>query len=80
MATDVSGYSYFLERRASDKVWVATVTEFPGLTAESRGRTRALNDLQNLVRETVLARFAAGERFPAPPNKRQTLLRAFGLE
>ena len=80
MATDVSGYSYFLERRASDKVWIATVTEFPGLVAESRGRTRALNELQNRVRETVLSLHAAGERFPAPPNLPQTLLRSFGLE
>jgi predicted RNase H-like HicB family nuclease len=80
MATDVSGYSYFLERRESDKVWIATVTEFPGLTAESKGRMRALNELQDAVRETVLRRFHAGEPFPAPPNKPQTLLRAFGLE
>lgn len=80
MATDVSGYSYFLERRESDKRWVATVAEFPGLSAESKGRTRALNDLQNLVRETVLELHRAGERFPAPPNAPQTLLRAFGLE
>ncbi len=80
MATDVSGYSYFLERRESDKQWVATVAEFPGLTAESKGRTRALNQLQDRVRETVLRLHEAGERFPAPPNKPQTLLRAFGLE
>ena len=80
MATDVSGYSYFLERRASDKIWVATVAEFPGLSAESKGRTRALNDLHDLVRETVLRRYHAGEPFPAPPNKPPTLLRAFGLE
>ena len=80
MATDVSGYSYFLERRDSDKVWVATVTEFPGLTAESRGRTRALNALQDRVRETVLRLYEAGERFPAPPNLPPTLLRSFGLE
>ena len=32
---DVSGYSYFLERRDSDKRWVATVTEFPRLEATS---------------------------------------------
>jgi len=80
VATDVSGYSYFLERRESDKRWIATVTEFPGLSAEATGRTRALNDLQSLVRETVLRRYAAGEPFPAPPNQPQTLLRAFGLE
>lgn len=80
MEIDVSGYSYFLERRESDKRWIATVTEFPRLSAESKVRARALNDLHDLVRETVLRRHAAGQPFPAPPNKPQTLLRAFGLE
>lgn len=80
MVTDVSGYSYYLERRESDRRWIATVAEFPGLSVESKGRTRALNELHDRVRETVLELHRAGERFPAPPNAPQTLLRAFGLE
>ena len=42
---NVQGYSYFTERRATDKRWVATVEEFPGLQAESKIHNRALNDL-----------------------------------
>ena len=79
MAIDVSGYSYFIERREADKRWVATVTEFPDLTAESRIHNRALNDLQDRVRETVLRRLRAGEPIPKAPQRRPDVLKALGL-
>ena len=65
---DVSGYSYFIERRDSDKRWVATVTEFPGLEATSKIRNRAINDLQAEVVATITRLHRAGEKFPAPPT------------
>jgi hypothetical protein len=65
---DVSGYSYFIERRDSDKRWVATVTEFPALEAASKIRNRAINDLQAQVVATITRLHRAGEKFPAPPT------------
>jgi hypothetical protein len=65
---DVSGYSYFIERRASDKLWVATVAEFPRLEATSKIRNRAINDLQKEVAATIERLYRAGEKFPAPPK------------
>lgn len=66
---DVRGYSYFMERRDSDKRWVATVAEFPELSAESRIHNRALNDLQDAVAATIVRRRRAGEAVPPPPNE-----------
>jgi hypothetical protein len=81
---DVSGYSYFLERRDSDKRWVATVTEFPRLEATSKIRTRALNDLQTQVVATITRLHRAGEKFPAPPaavaNPLSDFVKAIGLK
>jgi hypothetical protein len=74
---DVSGYSYFIERRASDKLWVATVTEFPRLEATSRFRNRAINDLQAQVAETIERLHRAGEKFPAPPKATSNALTDF---
>jgi hypothetical protein len=79
MAIDVSGYSYFIERRASDKRWVATVGEFPDLSAESRIHNRAINILKDRVAATVLARYRAGEEIPAPPRSQPSLLKSLGL-
>lgn len=69
MAIDVRGYSYFMERRASDKRWVATVAEFPELSAESRIHARALNRLQDEVAATITRRRTAGEAIPPAPRK-----------
>jgi len=80
---DVSGYSYFIERRDSDKRWVATVTEFPRLEATSRIRNRAINDLQAQVVATIEQLHRAGEKFPAPPkaapNALSDFVKALGL-
>lgn len=72
MTADARRYSYFLERRESDKRWVATVTEFPGLSAESRIRNRALYALQDQVAAELARRRRAGEPIPEqtePPAK-----------
>ena len=74
---DVSGYSYFIERRASDKRWVATVTEFPRLEATSKIRNRAINDLQAQVAATIERLHRAGEKFPAPPKTAPSALSDF---
>lgn len=66
---DVRGYSYFIERRASDKRWVATVAEFPDLRAESRIHNRALNKLQDEVAATIGRRRKAGQPVPEAPRK-----------
>lgn len=66
---DVRAYSYFTERRSSDKRWVATVAEFPELRAESRIHNRALNTLQDEVAATIARRRKAGESVPAPPRE-----------
>ena len=79
MAVDVTRYSYFLERRASDKRWVATVAEFPGLDAESRVRNRALYDLQSRVAVEVARRGETGEPIPDLAHPSQDLLTSFGL-
>lgn len=80
MATiDVSGYSYFVERRASDKRWVATVAEYPELSGVSRIHNRALNDLQAAVRAEIVRRYRAGEPIPTAP-RRPGLLRSLGLD
>lgn len=79
---DVKRYSYFIERRESDKRWVATVEEFPGLQAESKIHNRALNDLYKLVHAEVLKRHRAGEAIPAQPKRNDpagTFLKALGL-
>lgn len=80
MATiDVSGYSYFVERRPSDKRWVATVAEFPDLSGVSRIHNRALNDLQDAVRAEIVRRYRAGEPIPVAPRRQPSLLRSLGL-
>lgn len=79
MAVDVTRYSYFLERRASDKRWVATVAEFPDLDAESRVRNRALYDLHDRVAAEIERRGRAGEPIPEPTHPSQDLLTSFGL-
>lgn len=79
MDADVTRYSYFLERRASDKRWVATVTEFPHLDAESRVRNRALYDLQDRVAAAIEQLRRAGKPIPAPAHPPQDLLTSFGL-
>jgi hypothetical protein len=66
---DVRGYSYFMERRASDKRWVATVAEFPELSAESRIHNRALYALHDQVSALVAQRLHAGEPVPEAPRK-----------
>jgi hypothetical protein len=66
---NVQGYSYFTERRAADKRWVATVEEFPELRAESKIHNRALNDLYAQVEATIRKRHQAGEPFPKPPAR-----------
>lgn len=81
MATEVRGYSYFMERRESDKRWVATVAEFPELSAESRIHNRALNRLQDEVAATIARRRKTGEAIPAAPRKTLDLddvIRRFG--
>lgn len=81
---DVSGYSYFIERRDSDKMWVATVEQFPGLEGVSKFHTRALNDLKAQVAATIERLYRAGERFPAPPaaapSATTQLAKALGLK
>ncbi len=79
MSEDVTRYSYFLERRSSDKRWVATVEEFPGLDAESRVRNRALYDLQDRVAAAIDGLRRAGRPIPAPAHPSQDLLTSFGL-
>jgi len=64
---DVRRYSYFTERRESDKRWVATVAEFPELEADSTFHNRALNMLYALVHDEVLRRHRAGEPIPPQP-------------
>lgn len=79
---DVRGYSYFMERRDSDKRWIATVEEFPELQAESRIHNRALYRLQAEVEATILKRTRAGETVPAPPRSGSEVmdfLRRLGL-
>jgi hypothetical protein len=80
---NVQGYSYFTERRASDKRWVATVAEFPGLQAESKIHNRALNQLYAEVEATIRRRHQAGEPFPkppvAPPDETTEFLKTLGL-
>lgn|GEM_PF-2275287 len=66
---DVRGYSYFMERRESDKRWVATVAEFPELSAESRIHNRALNALHDKVAATVSRLRKSGEPVPEQPRK-----------
>jgi predicted RNase H-like HicB family nuclease len=79
MTADVTRYSYFLERRASDKSWVATVAEFPDLDAESRVRNRALYDLQDRVAAAIEQLRRSGEPIPEPAHPSQDLLTSFGL-
>lgn len=79
MAIDVSGYSYFIERRESDQRWVATVAEFPHEVGVSRIHNRALNRLQAAVAAEVLRRYRAGEQIPAAPRKQPNLLKTLGL-
>lgn len=79
MDADATRYSYFLERRAGDKRWVATVAEFPHLEAESRVRNRALYDLQDRVAGSIEQLRRAGEPIPAPAHPSQDLLTSFGL-
>lgn len=74
---DVTGYSYFIERRDSDKRWVATVEEFPGLQAESRFHNRAINNLQAQVAATIERLHRAGEKFPAPPRAAPSAMSEF---
>ena len=80
---DVKRYSYFIERRESDKRWVATVEEFPGLQAESKIHNRALNDLYQKVHAEVLARHRAGAAIPAQPARKpgelSDFVKALGL-
>jgi voltage-gated potassium channel Kch len=76
---DVRGYSYFIERRESDKRWLATVTEFPELSGVSRIHNRAINRLQALVSAEVVRRYRAGEEIPAAPRKQPHLLKTLGL-
>lgn len=79
MAIDVRGYSYFIERRDSDKRWVATVAEYPELSGVSRIHNRAINRLYAAVEAEVLRRYRAGEEIPAAPKKQPTLLKTLGL-
>jgi hypothetical protein len=79
MAVDVTRYSYFLERRASDKRWVATVAEFPDLDAESRVRNRALYQLYDHVSAEIERRRRTGEPIPEFAHPSQDLLTSFGL-
>jgi len=80
---DVKRYSYFIERRETDKRWVATVAEFPDLEAASKIHNRALNDLYKMVHATVLKLHHAGEPIPAQPRRKPTeaseMARALGL-
>lgn len=80
---DVKRYSYFTERRESDKRWIATVAEFPELQAESKIHNRALNDLYAKVHAEVLRRHRAGEPIPAQPRRDSevaTFLKTLGLD
>lgn len=79
MAIDVRGYSYFIERRESDKRCVATVAEYPELSGVSRIHNRALNRLDAEVEAEVLRRYHAGEPIPAAPKKQPNLLKTLGL-
>ena len=79
MAIDVRGYSYFIERRADDKRWVATVAEYPELSGVSRIHNRALNNLYAAVRAEVVRRYQAGEPIPPAPKKQPNLLKTLGL-
>lgn len=79
MKIDVRGYSYFIERRDSDKRWVATVAEYPELSGTSRIHNRALNLLYAAVEAEVVRRYRAGEPIPAAPQKQPNLLKALGL-
>jgi hypothetical protein len=79
MAVDVRGYSYFIERRKSDKLWVATVAEFPDLEGVSRIHNRAINNLYALVEAEVVRRYTAGEPIPRAPRKLPNPLKALGL-
>ncbi len=79
MAIDVRGYSYFIERRAADKRWIATVAEYPELTGVSRIHNRALNRLYALVEAEVVRRHRAGESIPPAPRKQPSLLKTLGL-
>jgi hypothetical protein len=79
MPIDVGGYSYFIERRESDKRWMATVAEYPELSGVSRIHNRALNNLYAAVEAEVLRRHRAGEPIPAAPKKQPNLLKALGL-
>ena len=74
---DVKRYSYFTERRESDKRWVATVAEFPELQAESRIHNRALNDLYAKVRDEVLRLHRAGGTIPAQPRRAPSAMSEF---
>lgn len=79
MKIDVRGYSYFMERRESDRKWVATVAEYPDLSAESGIHNRALYRLQDLVEAEVRRRLAAGEPIPRAPQRPEDLLKTLGL-
>lgn len=79
---DVTGYSYFIERRASDKRWLATVEEFPDLSAASKFHNRALNELRDAVTAEILRRTRAGEPVPVParpPSAVSAFLKKVGL-
>jgi len=78
---DVKRYSYFIERRDSDKRWVATVEEFPALQAESKIHNRALNDLYKKVHAAVLELHRAGQPIPAQPRRASSaFLKALGMD
>lgn len=79
MAIDVRGYSYFIERRDSDKRWVVTVEEYPELISVSRFHNRAINRLYALVEAEVVRRFRAGETIPPAPKKQPSLMKTLGL-
>ncbi|MEO8529187.1 MAG: hypothetical protein ABI435_08920 [Pseudolysinimonas sp.] len=79
---DVTGYSYFIERRESDKRWLATVEEFPDLSATSKIHNRALNELRDVVAVEIRRRRAAGEAVPdstRPPSATSTFFKDIGL-
>jgi hypothetical protein len=80
MAIDVRGYSYFIERRETDKRWVATVAEYPELSGVSRIHNRALNRLYAAVEAEVMRRYRAGEQIPRATKKQPGLLKALGLD
>ena len=79
---DVTGYSYFIERRESDKRWLATVEEFPHLSAASKIHNRALNELRDAVAAEITRLRQAGEVVPGParpPSAMSTFLKGIGL-